>query len=49
MDIKEADEQLVSDWHSDRDEPEPSPQDSGQRKRFLRLVRPRQCADITQE
>ena len=49
MDIKEADEQLVSDWHSDRDEPEPNPQDSGQRKRFLRLVRPRQCADIATE
>jgi len=49
MDIKEADEQLVSDWHSDRDEQEPSPQDSGQRKRFLRLVRPRQCANIAKE
>ena len=49
MDIEEVDEQLVSEWHSDRDEPEPSPQDSGQRKRFLRLVRTRQYADIAKE
>ena len=49
MDIEEVDERLVAGWHVDRDELEPSPQDSGQRKRFLRLVRPRQCADIAEE
>ena len=39
MTTEEVYERLKAGWHVDYDDLEPTPQDSGQRKRFLRSAR----------